>query len=371
MRGIFGIILAFSIVACQGEKGSNEITGTAKGVEDGSTIIVSTLDENNRPVPIDTATVTNESFKLDLPDTETQTFNILTLNGSRGNVLFIRSNESLEFEIYKDSLRSSLVKGGKDNKLLQDYFQHVQKFGHKMNNLNNQMRDPSNLPSSEAITNYKKEEEDLKNDYAEFGKEIVEDNPGSLVSVIAISDLMNMKSYSLPEIKKLYNSLDQDIKDYPMAKAIGEQLNSAAATSIGSKAPEFSGPTPAGETLALNDALGKVTLVDFWASWCKPCRAENPNIVRVYEKYHDKGLNIVGVSLDKSKEKWLEAIEADHLNWNHISHLKFWQGPIAALYQVRSIPAAFLLDENGVIIAKNLRGKALEDKIAEVLSKEN
>ncbi|HET8839054.1 MAG TPA: TlpA disulfide reductase family protein [Flavobacteriaceae bacterium] len=367
MRRFFGIIMAFSLIACQGEKDSNEIGGTAKGVKDGTLVFVSTLGENNRPMPIDTATVTNESFTLNLPETQTQTFNILTLDGWRGNVLFIRDNEPISFEIYKDSLRSSVVSGGKHNELLDDYFDYIYDFGKRMNNLNNQMRDPANLPNSDEIADFKKKQEEIQQEYAEYGKEIVHDNPGSLVSIIAISDMLNMKAVPIPEIKKLYESLDPEIKNYPMGAAIGEQLQNASVTAVGSKAPEFSGPTPTGETVALKDVLGKVTLLDFWASWCKPCRVENPNIVRVYEKYHDKGLNIIGVSLDKSKDKWLQAIEADNLTWNHVSNLQFWQEPIAQMYQVRSIPAAFLLDENGVIIGKNLRGKALEDKVAEVL----
>jgi len=114
--------------------------------------------------------------------------------------------------------------------------------------------------------------------------------------------------------------------------------------------------------------LGKVTLVDFWAAWCKPCRLENPNVVAVYKKYHDKGLNIVGVSLDKSADDWKKAIQDDGLTWNHVSHIKYFQDPIARLYNVDAIPAAFLLDENGVIIAKNLRGTELEAKVAELLN---
>jgi thiol-disulfide isomerase/thioredoxin len=112
--------------------------------------------------------------------------------------------------------------------------------------------------------------------------------------------------------------------------------------------------------------LGKVTIVDFWAAWCKPCRAENPNVVQVYNKYHDKGLNILGVSLDRRAEDWTKAIEEDGLVWNHVSNIKYFD-EIAELYNVRAIPATFILDENGVIIAKDLRGPALENKISELL----
>ena len=119
--------------------------------------------------------------------------------------------------------------------------------------------------------------------------------------------------------------------------------------------------------MSLTDFRGKYVLVDFWASWCRPCRAENPNVVRVYNQYKDKGFEILGVSLDKSKDAWLKAIEQDKLTWKHVSDLKFWQSEAAQLYGVSSIPYTILLDPEGTIIAQNLRGASLERKLAELL----
>ncbi|MGG5503999.1 peroxiredoxin family protein, partial [Myroides odoratimimus] len=142
-----------------------------------------------------------------------------------------------------------------------------------------------------------------------------------------------------------------------------------AKVKIGDKAPDFSAPSPEGKEISLKESLGKLTIIDFWASWCGPCRTENPNVVALYEEYHPKGLNIIGVSLDKDKAKWIEAIAKDKLTWNQISNLKFWEEPIAQNYEVRAIPATYLLDENGVVIAKNLRGKKLRAKVQEILDK--
>ncbi len=139
---------------------------------------------------------------------------------------------------------------------------------------------------------------------------------------------------------------------------------------IGAIAPEISLPTPQGDTLNLSDLRGKVVLIDFWASWCGPCRRENPNVKRVYEKYNPMGFEILGVSLDRTKGAWTKAIEADGLTWHHVSDLKYWQSSAAQTYGVHGIPYTVLLDKEGKIIATKLRGKGLERKLAEIFSDE-
>ena len=144
-----------------------------------------------------------------------------------------------------------------------------------------------------------------------------------------------------------------------------EQMRKLA---IGQPAPEISLPNLSGETTSLSSLRGSYVLVDFWAEWCKPCRAENPNIVRAFKKYNQKGFEIFGVSLDKQKSKWEKAINEDQLHWTQVSDLRGWQSEAAGIYNVSAIPASFLLDKNGVIIAKNLRGPALEKKLAELFT---
>lgn len=135
---------------------------------------------------------------------------------------------------------------------------------------------------------------------------------------------------------------------------------------IGKPAPEIALNTPKGNIAKLSDLRGKVVLIDFWASWCKPCRAENPNVVRLYNKYNKKGFEVYSVSLDKTKNAWVNAIKADNLTWTHVSDLQFWNSAAAQLYGVNSIPATFLIDKEGNIIAKNLRGAGLEQKLEEI-----
>ena len=374
MKKLFVIALAAFAVACQdNNKESNEPTfkGSISNVEDSTAIYLSQLGNTGQPQAIDTVMVKDGKFEIDLPKVDFETLNILTLEGGRGNVIFINENEPITATVYKDSLRSSKVEGGKSNELFNDYVSEIKSLRAEMQKMVEQYQaNNPNLRQNPALMQeiQQKQKELQENNTGKFQK-MISENPQSLVSALILSDMMNGKSLSTNEFKELFENLDEEVKNSEIGKQLNETIQKATATAVGSKAPEFSAPTPEGEQLALKDALGKITIVDFWASWCKPCRIENPNVVKLYNEYHDKGLNIIGVSLDKNgqKDKWLKAIEDDGLTWQHVSNLQYWQDPVAQLYNVRSIPATFILDENGVIIAKDLRGEALRAKVSEML----
>lgn len=176
-------------------------------------------------------------------------------------------------------------------------------------------------------------------------------------------------TYQLPldGLKATRAKLSPTLADCPYVKDLDGIIGKLERVQIGQVAPEFSLPDTAGVTVALSSFRGKYVLLDFWASWCPPCRRENPNVVKAFQAYKDKNFTILGISLDQDKARWLKAIQDDHLTWTHVSDLKYWDSEIPALYGVRGIPANVLLDPEGVIIARNVTGEKLWETLKEHL----
>jgi thiol-disulfide isomerase/thioredoxin len=270
------------------------------------------------------------------------------------------------------------AEGSADTKLFLEYNAMAQNQKRRTDSLENIFRTALITQKMDSLTadslskQLQKPYETMIAQYSDKVAQKIRENASSFASIMAIQQLK-------PEnYMDVYKALDQglqqkypgsdDIKSFhAMVQQTQMMVARAEATKVGNEAPELILPTPDNKELALSSLRGKVVLIDFWASWCGPCRKEMPNVKLVYQKYKDKGFEIYGVSLDKDRNAWLEAIEKDGLKWPQVSDLKFWQSEAAQTYAVQSIPHTVLIGKDGKIIASGLRGAELESKLAEVL----
>jgi len=370
MKHIFILLLTvLTLISCNSNSDTYTIEGNAIGFEDGTKVFVNIITNNNQPKVIDTLIVNSGAFKGVYPKSELLSINLLQVENTKATVLYFPENSNLKATLYKDSIQSSFIVGSQQNDSYKKFMNQLRKFNKiksEKSELFKQARREQDGIAAKELQNGIQDISVAENNYK---IQFVSDNPNSLFSVLLLTELVSKKEISSADATTIINKYSPKIAATSSSKSLKTMIQAMKKADVGGLAPDFSAPTPDGVQLALNDVLGKYTIIDFWASWCKPCRRENPNVVKVYKEYHDKGLNIISVSLDKAgqKERWIKAIETDKMNWEHVSNLKGWNEPIAKMYNVRSIPATFLLDENGTIIAKNLRGAALGAKIASLL----
>ncbi len=319
------------------------ISGEVTGYIDGT--IVDLLNGNSG-VPEATTKLTGGKFtltgKVPFPD-----YKLISFNSQQPYIVLFLDNSTIKLTAKKDALDQSVLKGSPAN----DEFV----------TFNNLTKPYQKLFAQEGAF----DEATIKA-AATVTEKFVRQYPNSYVSPLAIYR-NNQVTTDNALMEELYGILAPGVKTSPIGSYIAKQIEEAKRNPVGKELPDFSQPDTSGKAIALSSLKGKYVLVDFWASWCGPCRQENPNVVSAYHKYKDKNFTVLGVSLDKTKQPWIEAINADQLTWTHISDLKGWNNSVAQQFQIYSIPQNFLLDPTGKVIGKNLRGAALEQKLQAVL----
>ena len=380
MKKIILIALTGLFISCNSN--SYKVSGEINGITDGTKVFLEKQDKVTGVVAVDTVKIEKGKFTFKGESKEPE-IHLIQVENVNGKVPFILENGNINIVINKDSIAKAKRSGTYNNDEFQNYNVKMTKIQEsmqkKMAAFENQnmaaMQAANEKKDTITVNNLRKEyakiQEGFTSQFTTENYAYIEKSPKSFISVLLIEGMLNEMTPKFDKIKKFYDGLDSSLKETKVGENIKTGLDAINKLAIGQKAPNFSAKNPEGKLVSLKESLGKVTIIDFWASWCAPCRAENPSLVALYNEFHAKGLNIIGVSLDRDGEatKWKEAIAKDQLTWSQVSNLKFWEDPIAMQYNVKSIPAAFLLDANGNIIAKDLRGAALKAKVAELLSK--
>lgn len=285
-------------------------------------------------------------------------------------VLVILDKNNVEIDADGNNAAGNFtLKGSKDVEDLQKITKAQNELQTKVNSLGVKFQEANDKKDDKAREKIQAEYFGLQSDFNNRVKGLIREIGPTLPSWYATNLLNPEEEYVF--LDSLSKGFDKEMPNSKFVKEFKSKLAQYKnVVTVGQAAPEISLNNPEGQPVSLSSLRGKYVLIDFWASWCGPCRQENPNVVRMYNKFKGKNFEIFGVSLDKSKEKWVEAIQKDQLSWVHVSDLQYWQSAGAQAYGVQSIPATFLIDPSGKVIAKNLRGKALEDRLTQILSKQ-
>jgi peroxiredoxin len=267
----------------------------------------------------------------------------------------------------KEKLSDAIIKGSKAYDDMMRYTTEQSPYNAELNEINEKAQQQVMAGISPDSINalYRIPFKDATRSLLRFQKRFIISHPDAFVSLLLIPDIANA-SYNFFEADSLFKLLSAKNKSYPTAKMVKEFIDAQIKVSVGASAPLFSMADTSGKTISLSSIKGKYVLLDFWAAWCAPCREENPNVVQAYKTFKNKGFTVLGVSLDRSREDWMKAIHKDNLTWQHVSDLRQWENSAAVLYGVTGIPHNFLIDPRGKIIARDLRGPELTDKLNEI-----
>jgi peroxiredoxin len=356
------MLLFFS---CQGEGKTGFIQGQISNAG-GKTLFLDELTSQSIN-PKDSIKL-DDSGKFSFnPDIKEPGFFRVRIDQNNFALIFLEPGQPLKITADAANLgKTYQIQENEENRKLSEATKFLIKNGERGDSLNQVANSNPNLMSDTLLLKKLQSRfEEIKNNEILYIKKYVKENASSLTCIALIDRISPETDF------EVYRNLDAGLmKKYPQSsftKDFHTKVEGLSKLAIGSPAPNIELENPEGTKIALSSLKGKVVLIDFWASWCRPCRMENPNVVRLYKEYKDKGFEVYGVSLDKSKDDWIKAIKDDGLSWTHVSDLGFWQSSVVKLYNITGIPQTYLVDKDGKIIGKGLRGEELEKKLKQVL----
>ena len=332
------------------------------GVDSGIVYLQKT--EGGEWIKLDSANIENGKFTFKGMVASPEMW-YLTFEERQVHFPFFVENSEISMTLYPDSLEKSVVAGSGANTVYKDYKDQKSTFDNKMNDLYTEYKKAREANDTALMNRLDAASTDLDAEMKKLILDFAKANNSSIVAPYLIT--RNFWQFELPDLEEVVATFDTSLNKSGYYQSIMKRIDILKKVAIGQPAVDFTMNDSLGNPVTLSSFKGNYLLVDFWASWCSPCRHENPNVVKAYQEYHSKSFDILGVSFDKDRSKWIKATKDDNLTWNHVSDLAGWGNEAGKLYGISSIPSNVLLDKDQVIIAKNLRGEDLQNKLAELL----